>query len=127
PAVDELAKTADVAKVDFDQSPELAAEYGISAIPTTVALDEDGAEVARLNGAQPVDTLRAPVSPLLGHRDPAQPVHRGPASLGPQEAPGLLHPQSPDGARSSRALRRESLSSSPTTKALRYLLSPVGP
>ena len=60
PTVDELAKTyegrAKVVKVDVDQSPEIAAQYQISSIPTFIAF-ENGKAGRRLTGAVPVSHL----------------------------------------------------------------------
>ena len=45
-----------VGKVDVDQEPELAREYGVMSIPTLIIF-RDGAEVGRLVGALPKEKL----------------------------------------------------------------------
>lgn len=45
----ELQGIADVAKVDVDKNPQLAAQYGVMSIPTLV-LFKDGKEVKRHSG-----------------------------------------------------------------------------
>ena len=41
-----------IGKINIDESPELAAEYGVSSIPTLVVL-ENGREIKRSLGAKP--------------------------------------------------------------------------
>lgn len=45
-----------VAKVNVDESSELAAKFGVMSIPTLVVLD-DGEEIKRIVGARPKDAL----------------------------------------------------------------------
>ena len=45
----ELNSIAEVAKVDVDQNPQLAAQYGVMSIPTLI-LFKDGKEVKRYSG-----------------------------------------------------------------------------
>ena len=45
-----------VAKVNVDESSELAAKFGVMSIPTLVLLD-DGEEIKRIVGARPKDAL----------------------------------------------------------------------
>jgi thioredoxin 1 len=61
PTVDALAAAyagrLTVAKVDVDESPEVAGRYGIQSIPTLI-LFKDGQAVDRRLGALPLDELR---------------------------------------------------------------------
>ena len=61
PSVEALAESYEgrltVAKVDVDDSPALAARYGIQSIPTLI-LFRDGQVVDRRLGALPMDDLR---------------------------------------------------------------------
>lgn len=52
PVMDELAQTYPIRKINIDNQPELAREYSITSIPTTILL-VDGKEVERKVGAQP--------------------------------------------------------------------------
>ena len=45
-----------VAKVNVDESSELAAKFGVMSIPTLVVLD-DGEEIKRIVGARPKEAL----------------------------------------------------------------------
>ena len=56
----DLAGRARVAKVNVDGSPELAARFGVSAIPLLVIL-KDGQEVKRLVGLPSAAALKAAV------------------------------------------------------------------
>ena len=49
-----------VAKVNVDESGELAARFGVMSIPTLVLLDE-GEEIKRIVGARPKDALLAEI------------------------------------------------------------------
>ena len=49
-----------VAKVNVDESSELAARFGVMSIPTLVVLD-DGEEIKRIVGARPKDALLAEI------------------------------------------------------------------
>jgi thioredoxin 1 len=53
-----------VVKLNIDENMETAANYGILAIPTMV-LFRDGAEAARIQGAQPRKRLEAQLEPAL--------------------------------------------------------------
>ncbi|WP_165070409.1 thioredoxin domain-containing protein [Paludisphaera rhizosphaerae] len=58
PAVDALvAKGYPVKSVDIDKSPKLAAKYKVDGVPTFIVVDENGGEIARTSGAQPVKQL----------------------------------------------------------------------
>ncbi len=46
-----------IAKVDIDESPQMAAEFNIRSVPTVVVFKE-GAEVARTSGAKPLNTIK---------------------------------------------------------------------
>jgi thioredoxin 1 len=62
PILDEVAKSAGdkaiVAKVNVDDEPRLAAQFGVQSIPTLVIL-RDGQIQKRMVGLQPVHTLQA--------------------------------------------------------------------
>ena len=49
-----------VAKVNVDESAELASRFGVMSIPTLVVL-EDGEEIKRIVGARPKDALLAEI------------------------------------------------------------------
>lgn len=49
-----------VAKVNVDESADLAARFGVMSIPTLVVL-EDGDEIKRIVGARPKDALLAEI------------------------------------------------------------------
>ena len=53
---DELSGTVLVAKVNVDENPALAQQYGVMSIPTVIAF-RDGAEVGRQVGLVPKDKL----------------------------------------------------------------------
>jgi thioredoxin 1 len=68
PLVEELAKeNADlkVAKINIDDSPQTAATYGVSSIPTLV-LFKNGEEVARFVGVQPKRRLQEAIDEAKG-------------------------------------------------------------
>jgi thioredoxin 1 len=54
----------EIVKIDIDSEPELAQKYGVSSIPTIVALKE-GSEVDRMVGFQSKDSLSAKFSALV--------------------------------------------------------------
>jgi thioredoxin 1 len=54
----------EIVKVDIDSEPELAQKYGVSSIPTIVAL-KGGAEVDRMVGFQSKDSLNAKFAALV--------------------------------------------------------------
>ncbi len=61
PVIDEIAQESDavkVGKVNVDQEPELAQQYGIMSIPTLI-LFQDGSEVKRTSGARSKQELLA--------------------------------------------------------------------
>ncbi len=55
---DEVAGRALVCKVDIDQSPDIAARYGVSAVPTMI-LFKGGEPASRIVGAQPKQNILA--------------------------------------------------------------------
>ncbi|MBQ7406222.1 MAG: thioredoxin [Clostridia bacterium] len=55
-AVSEERADLKVAKVNVDESSELAAKFGVMSIPTLVLLN-DGDEIKRIVGARPKDAL----------------------------------------------------------------------
>lgn len=67
PVVADLAETtpATVAKVDVDESQQLAASYNVRGVPTLV-LFADGEQVEQLVGAQPEERLRELVDSYAG-------------------------------------------------------------
>jgi len=69
PVVDELAKQyagkVEVYKVDVDQEPELAREFGIRSIPTFLLVKE-GEVVDRISGAHPKGRFVDRIERLLG-------------------------------------------------------------
>lgn len=59
PVIEELAKEAKnfvVAKLDIDQSPDIAAKYNVMSVPTFIVF-QDGKEAARMMGAMPKDLM----------------------------------------------------------------------
>lgn len=54
----------EIVKIDIDSEPELAQKYGVSSIPTIVAI-KDGAEIDRMVGFQSKDSLSAKFSALV--------------------------------------------------------------
>jgi thioredoxin 1 len=66
PVIEELASEhaeVQVAKVDVDQVPDLAAQFGISAIPTVICFKE-GKEAARFVGVQAKATYEDAIAAL---------------------------------------------------------------
>jgi thioredoxin 1 len=53
-----------VVKVNTDENPQIAAEYGILAIPTMI-LFRNGAEAKRIQGAMPRKRIEAELQPAL--------------------------------------------------------------
>lgn len=68
PIVDQLAQEWDgkakIVKINVDESPEVAQEYGVMSIPTLVFL-KGGTEVDRVTGAIPKDALESKLNSLL--------------------------------------------------------------
>lgn len=58
PVVEEFQQEFSVTKVDIDEEPEIAKDYGVQSIPTTILIDDEGYELKRLNGSQRIETLR---------------------------------------------------------------------
>ena len=52
PLLDDLSQQYPIKKVNIDNQPDIAREYGITSIPTTILL-ENGKEKERKTGAQP--------------------------------------------------------------------------
>ena len=52
PLLDDLSQQYPIKKVNIDNQPDVAREYGITSIPTTILL-ENGKEKERKTGAQP--------------------------------------------------------------------------
>lgn len=65
PHVDDLAADSNVFKVNVDESPELAARYGVRSIPTVVFF-RDGVETRRLVGPTPAQLVREVRASLAG-------------------------------------------------------------
>src|SRR5436190_23443744 len=67
PVLQEIAQERDdlrIVKLNTDDNPQTAANYGILAIPTML-LFRDGAEAARIQGAMPKKRLEAQLEPAL--------------------------------------------------------------
>ena len=67
PVLQEIAEERDdlrIVKLNTDDNPQTAANYGILAIPTML-LFRDGAEAARIQGAMPKKRLEAQLEPAL--------------------------------------------------------------
>jgi thioredoxin 1 len=58
---DELGGEATIAKVNIDESPDLAQKYGVQSIPTFLVV-KDGQEVKRQTGVSSKDALKALLS-----------------------------------------------------------------
>lgn len=43
---------------DIDQLPEIREDYNVMSVPTVILVDEDGKELERLVGAQPLSKLQ---------------------------------------------------------------------
>ena len=69
PAVHDLAEEytgkLNVAKVDIDNSPEIATKYGIRSIPALIFF-RDGKPVAQVIGALPKGALKKKIDSVLG-------------------------------------------------------------
>lgn len=69
PAIEDLAGSyegrAKVGKVNVDEAPNLATDFGVSSIPTLIVL-KDGAEVKRFVGVTGKDDLAAAIDGALG-------------------------------------------------------------
>ncbi|OXS57748.1 thioredoxin [Cohnella sp. CIP 111063] len=68
PIVEELAEelkgTANIAKVNVDEEPELASQFGVMSIPTLI-LFKDGQPVDKLVGLQSKESLKAKIQNQL--------------------------------------------------------------
>ena len=68
PVIDKLSEHYEgrviVGKVDVDDNPELAREFGIMSIPTVVIL-KDGVEVERKVGVMPLEAFTQAIDKLL--------------------------------------------------------------
>ncbi|MFX3636395.1 MAG: thioredoxin [Candidatus Pristimantibacillus sp.] len=68
PIVEELATelegTAVIAKINVDEQPELASQFGVMSIPTLI-LFKDGQPVDKMVGLQSKDALKAKISNQL--------------------------------------------------------------
>lgn len=69
-AVKACAANDDVIRVDIDQDygADLAAEYKIASVPTWLSVDANGAEIARISGVQPAQTIEAAIEEVRGTR-----------------------------------------------------------
>ncbi len=61
---DELKGTATIAKVNVDEEPELASQFGVMSIPTLI-LFKDGQPVDKLVGLQSKESLKAKIQNQL--------------------------------------------------------------
>ncbi|GKU76978.1 thioredoxin [Paenibacillus sp. L3-i20] len=57
----ELAGQATIAKINVDEEPELASQFGVMSIPTLI-LFKDGQPVDKMVGLQSKDALKAKIS-----------------------------------------------------------------
>jgi thioredoxin 1 len=68
PVIDELATevagTAKICKVNVDQAPDLAAQFGVASIPTIIFF-KDGKAVDKVIGFTPKPQLKAKIDALL--------------------------------------------------------------
>ncbi|WP_372638345.1 thioredoxin [Cohnella sp.] len=68
PIVEELAEelkgTANIAKVNVDEEPELASQFGVMSIPTLI-LFKDGQPVDKMVGLQSKESLKAKIQNQL--------------------------------------------------------------
>ena len=53
PIMDELSQEITIQKINVDNSPEMAAHYGVRNIPTVIAIDDLGNEKGRKVGLNP--------------------------------------------------------------------------
>ncbi|MHA7967796.1 thioredoxin [Paenibacillus sp. CAU 1782] len=60
----ELAGQATIAKINVDEEPELASQFGVMSIPTLI-LFKDGQPVDKMVGLQSKDSLKAKISNQL--------------------------------------------------------------
>ncbi|ANY66895.1 thioredoxin [Paenibacillus algorifonticola] len=60
----ELAGQATIAKINVDEEPELASQFGVMSIPTLI-LFKDGQPVDKMVGLQSKDALKAKISNQL--------------------------------------------------------------
>jgi len=44
--------------IDIDELPEIRRDYNVQSVPTTILVDEDGVELERLVGGQPLSKLQ---------------------------------------------------------------------
>ena len=44
--------------IDIDEMPEIREDYEVKSVPTVILVDEDGEELQRLVGGQPLSTLQ---------------------------------------------------------------------
>ena len=65
PVIDEIAQeragSVEVYKIDIDQNPDIASQYGVTSIPTFIAF-QDGQPIAKTLGAQPKEQILALLS-----------------------------------------------------------------
>ncbi|NRA97084.1 MAG: thioredoxin [Planctomycetes bacterium] len=68
PSIDKMAEEYDsrvlIGKVDVDQSPDLATQYGVMSVPT-ILFFKDGQKVDQITGNSP-DKIRDRIESLLG-------------------------------------------------------------
>ena len=68
PSIDAMAQEYDgrvlIGKVDVDQSPDLATQYGVMSVPT-ILFFKDGAKIDQISGNFP-DKIRERIESLLG-------------------------------------------------------------
>ncbi len=75
PSVEQLIqKGYPVKSVDIDQSPQLAARYQVTSVPTFVVIDPSGRALARTSGAQPASQLANLYHEAKGKLSPPVPI-----------------------------------------------------
>lgn len=63
-ALSKEMKDIKFAKLNVDESPEIASEYGVMSIPTFLIL-KDGKEVNRIIGTMPKEVMKAKISAAI--------------------------------------------------------------
>lgn len=63
PVWEELSKTFDVTVIDVDENPEVAAEYGIKSMPSSIVLKDDKV-VGMVVGARPASFIKDKINSL---------------------------------------------------------------
>jgi thioredoxin 1 len=56
PTMLEVSKTIPVKKIDIDENPQLASQWGVRGVPTVIGV-KDGQEVRRIVGVNPQENI----------------------------------------------------------------------